>query len=341
MGTWQVAADLLARSRFTVSPLQETVAALMVLDPFTRRPVEPWQRAFRAAHQETFSSMLAGHPVRGDLLRHASRRRRPGAPGWTADFLSMAPPHADPDFDDELAMLDAWSEAAIRRELEWMHPGGLPRSLRRGGLREETAALIRWVWTSAVAPDWPRRKRVLESDILARTSRLSRHGWAGVVDGLAPGTEWLGDGLLRINDYDWPSRDLTDATELFLVPVHAAGSWVAWTPPLRYALVYPVTGAMAPLSPSAVDGLARLVGRNRATLVTLLDSPSSTSQLAALTGLPLGSVGNHLRVLLEAGLVLRRRSGREVLYWRTGLGDELAAAGSVRPPARSSPPRRS
>ena len=328
MGTWQVPADLLARSRFTVSPLQETVAALMVLDPVSNRPVEPWQRAFRVAHQETFTSMLAAHPVRRDLLSHAQRRHRRGAPGWTADFLSMAPPHADPDFEEELGMLDAWSEAAIRRELEWMHPAGLPASLRRGGLREETAALIRWVWTSAVAPDWPRRKRVLEGDILARTSRLSRHGWAGVVDGLSPGTEWLGAGLLRINDNDWPSRDLADATDLFLVPVHAAGSWVAWTPPLRYALVYPVTGAMAPLSRSSTDGLARLVGRNRATLLAQLDTPASTSQLAALTGLPLGSVGNHLRVLLEAGLVLRRRSGREVLYWRTALGDELCAAGS-------------
>ena len=44
----------------------------------------------------------------------------------------------------------------------------------------------------------------------------------------------------------------------------------------------------------------------------------------ALTGLPLGSVGGHLRVLLDAGLVQRRRSGREVLYWRTALGDALA-----------------
>jgi len=53
--------------------------------------------------------------------------------------------------------------------------------------------------------------------------------------------------------------------------------------------------------------------------------PRSTTQLAALTGLPPGAVGNHLRVLLEAGAVLRRRAGREVLYWRTSLGDALAA----------------
>lgn len=39
------------------------------------------------------------------------------------------------------------------------------------------------------------------------------------------------------------------------------------------------------------------------------------------------SIGSHLKVLLEAGVVIRRRSGREVLYWRTALGDALVAAG--------------
>jgi len=33
-----------------------------------------------------------------------------------------------------------------------------------------------------------------------------------------------------------------------------------------------------------------------------------------------------LRVLLDAGVVARRRSGRHVLYWRTALGESLIAA---------------
>jgi DNA-binding transcriptional ArsR family regulator len=43
--------------------------------------------------------------------------------------------------------------------------------------------------------------------------------------------------------------------------------------------------------------------------------PVSTSGLTAATDMPLGTAGSHLRILLEAGLLQRRRSGREVLYW--------------------------
>jgi DNA-binding transcriptional ArsR family regulator len=44
-----------------------------------------------------------------------------------------------------------------------------------------------------------------------------------------------------------------------------------------------------------------------------------------LSGFSLGTVGGHLKVLLDAGLVRRTRSGRSVLYYRTALGDELVS----------------
>ena len=58
----------------------------------------------------------------------------------------------------------------------------------------------------------------------------------------------------------------------------------------------------------------------------LLDTPKSTTQLVALTGQGLGSVGRHLKVLLNARLVQRRRAGRSVLYYRTAAGETLLAA---------------
>lgn len=63
----------------------------------------------------------------------------------------------------------------------------------------------------------------------------------------------------------------------------------------------------------------------RARVLTLHDTPKSTTQLVALAGQGLGSAGRHLKILLDAGL-LRRRAGRSVLYYRTAAGDRLVRA---------------
>ncbi|WP_028636263.1 helix-turn-helix domain-containing protein [Nocardioides sp. URHA0032] len=327
MGTWLVPADLLARSRFQVSPLAETVAALTVLDA-PEPPGVPWQRTFHVTHREAYAEMLADDPLRGAISGWLWRPRRGSVPGWMGDFLTAPPLGPGASFAAELAQLDAWDDARIRAEIRTMRPDvPLPALLEGGGLRAAVAAILAWVWTATVAADWPRRRRVLEADIVSRTARLATQGWAGVVPTLGRRMDWKGGGHLQINSYDLPTRDLSAARELTFVPVHSNGQWVAWDLPERFAVVYPVTGAQAPVDRGAADGLARLVGTNRARVLVLLDEPHSTTQLAALTGLPLGAVGNHLRVLLDAGAVPRRRSGREVLYWRTSLGDGLVAAG--------------
>ena len=74
------------------------------------------------------------------------------------------------------------------------------------------------------------------------------------------------------------------------------------------------------------EALGTLPGPGRAGVLVLLDTPKSTTQLVALTGQGLGSVGRHLKVLLDARLVQRRRAGRSVLYYRTAAGDTLLAA---------------
>ena len=326
MGTWLVPADLLARSRFLLSPLNETVAALTLLSSPGPSGV-PWQRAFHVAHREAFAELVASDPVRAALADNLWRPRRGAVPGWMADFLTLPPTGPGATFEEELAQLRAWDDDRIRAEILGLRPGPLPAPLERDGLREEVADLLTWLWTATVAADWPRRRRVLEADIVSRTRRLATQGWAGVVPTFGRRMDWKGGGQLQVNGYDLPTRDLSGAQELSFVPVHSNGQWVAWELPDRFAIVYPVTGAQAPADRPVADGLGRLVGANRAQVLALLDDPHSTTQLAALTGLPVGAVGNHLRVLLDAGAVLRRRSGREVLYWRTSLGDGLVAAG--------------
>jgi DNA-binding transcriptional ArsR family regulator len=119
---------------------------------------------------------------------------------------------------------------------------------------------------------------------------------------------------------------LSADADLTFIPVTANANWVGWTEPVRYAIYYPVAGRLASADAARRGGLGRLVGGNRAALLRLLDQPLGTTHLAAACGLPVGAVGNHLRVLLDAGVVARRRSGRNVLYWRTALGEALIAA---------------
>lgn len=320
MGTWQIPADLLARSRFVVSPAAEVTATLGAL----ARPADSAERALAAGHREAFNAMLDSHPGRRAVLELSWRS------GWIADFLCIPPTRPDMEFGEEVELIRARGDKGLRADLRLVAQGRpLPSVLRRPGTVEHAVGLLEWVWSHTVAADWARRQRVLRADIVSRTTRLATQGWAAVLHDLGRDREWIGDGRLRINRYDLPSRELDPEADLFFVPVHSRGSWVGWDIPLRYAVYYPVTGALAQIDGRAPDGLGRLVGANRAALLTTLSEPTGTSHLVATTGLPLGSVGGHLRVLLASGLVLRRRSGREVLYWRTALGDALVAAGTA------------
>ena len=119
------------------------------------------------------------------------------------------------------------------------------------------------------------------------------------------------------------ARDLRGA-ELIFIPSSVRHGRTAWDLPARYALVYPASGLLAdPGAHAAPAALQRLLGPTRAGILRRLDQPASTTHLVALTGLALGTVGTHLRILLDTHLVERRRSGATVLYYRTPLGEQL------------------
>jgi len=254
----------------------------------------------------------------GAVFEHYSR------PGWFADFLGIPPPSTSPTIEDELHQISALDEQELIAQLRVSTPSVLPPILESDGVMTHVLGLLEWTWTHTIATDWPRRERILRADIVTRTHRLAEHGFAGVLQDLGKRREWS-DGHLRVNDHDLPTRQLARSARLSLVPSHANGSWVGWDGSDRYAVYYPVTGVLADTGAGRAGGVDRLIGANRARLLGALDVPQTTSGLAAISGLPIGAVGNHLRVLLDGGLVAKRRSGREVLYWRTALGDELLA----------------
>lgn len=316
MGTWMIPADLLAHSRFVLSPMVETCVALRVL----RDGTEPWQRAWRAPYVAAFRQLLDENPVIALLLDRAFR------PRWIADFLTIAPERAAMTFHEELALVERLSDDRIRADLLDIDPTPLPAPLHGSGLAKEVATALDWIWTHTVEADWPRREQVLRADIVSRTARLAEHGWAAVFSDFRDDMLWLGNGTLQVNSYDIAPRSLDEAEQLFFIPAHLSRGWLVWDRlPSRFGIVYPITGILVSPGARSESGLSRLIGANRSTLLIHLDTPHSTSQLAATTGLSLGTVGDHLRVLLDSGAVVRRRAGREVLYWRTSLGDALVA----------------
>ncbi|MGP4099672.1 ArsR family transcriptional regulator [Nonomuraea sp. KM90] len=317
MGYWQVSADTLARSRFTISPLAEATACLGLLARGT--PAHPGERGWLDAHLPAYRERLAGDPIT-DLLLRAARGHR-----WIADFLVPAPHGgADATFEDEVEHIRATPPETVRADLTVSLGRPPPAALDRPDLGARAADLLAWVWRETVLPSWPRRRRILEADIVARTERLSQGGWAAALEDMGAEMRWMGDGRLQINALDYPPRELSGA-QLMFVPVTPHSGWVAWEVPHRYAVVYACSGALLGGEDPVPRALGRLLGPGRAGVLVLLDSPKSTTQLVAMTGQGLGSVGRHLKVLLDAGLVRRRRAGRSVLYWRTELGHALVS----------------
>ena len=319
MGWWRINADTLAGSRFVLSPLAEATASLIALEKGAAG--HPGERTWLDTHRPAYRERLAGDPVTALLVRAALGRH------WIADFLTVTPAgQREPAFGQELARVRARSPEAARADLAVSLPGPLPAQLYRSDLPERAADLLEWVWQETVLPDWPRRRRIMEADVVARTRELSQGGWAAALAGMRPGMRWLGESRLQINAHDNPPRQIAGAQLLF-VPVTPRQGWVSWDAPHRYAVIYPCSGVLAQADLAPVpEALRTLLGPARAGVLVLLDTPKSTTQLVALTGQGLGSVGRHLKVLLDARLVQRRRAGRSVLYYRTVAGETLLEA---------------
>jgi DNA-binding transcriptional ArsR family regulator len=310
-----VDADTLANARFGTSQLTETVSALKLL----RAPVEPWYRAWKDAHVGAFRAELAANPVWAAIEQSAFGR------SWVADFLTVPPPAPDLALEAELEQLTTLDDDRIRADLSVVRTPLPEILLSSRGLAASAADLLRWVWHTTVEPDWPRRLRVLQADIVSRTSRLSEQGWSGVLRGLGPDVRWLGEGRIQVNRWDYPVTDVR-GRDLLFIAAHTQRVNVSWRLPDTFALVYAVTGIFA-ATESAAEPLVQLLGRNRAQILVAAADPVSTTLLVATTGLALGTVADHLKVLTEAGLLERRRSGRSVLYWQSDTGRRVARSG--------------
>lgn len=100
------------------------------------------------------------------------------------------------------------------------------------------------------------------------------------------------------------------------------------TPPDPPQLACPARGIGSmwhPRTTRVAEGLAAGLGRSRTWLLTELDTPASTTELARRTGLSAAGVSQNLTALHRAGLVSSHRVSRSVLYARTSTAEALLA----------------
>jgi DNA-binding transcriptional ArsR family regulator len=330
MGVWLVGAGVLASARFVTSPLIETVNALGVL---AARNPQPWERDWLARHSQAFQDRIKSDPFSAALARSEL-----ATGSWLPVDLGPPPRPGDTTFEQELARVRVIKRPAARFDLAQSAGGRLADAFDVSDPAGAFADLLQWIWDHAVRTEWPRRKRKYEADIISRTSLLSQRGWAAAISGLTPDVRWLGDGRLQFNIPDGRPLDLGHA-ELVFIPSSLRTWRVAWEFAARFAVIYPATGMLAsPAARTAPEPLRRLLGPTRAEILLLLGEPITTTQLTAVTGLALGTIGSHLRILLDAGLAERHRSGASVLYRRTPTGHQLLGhpdpTGSASQPAR-------
>ncbi|MFB7828029.1 DUF5937 family protein [Streptomyces hydrogenans] len=321
----------MARTRYAISPLGEAVQALRVAAGVqTAGPLRPWAERIAPRYEQLRRQVPAVAALTA-LFRRGC---------YNADFIHPPPSGSGSDFAAELAAVRATplhrARLELDRNLEGLRtpPRHVQHILDAPDVVTRLADAIEASWQALVEPDWPRLRAVLERDLVRRAGHLTMYGWEAALSDLDPRVSWRSEGQAGTIEVRTGSR--TDSKRyrlagqgLLLMPT-VFGTLISYVePPWPYALVYPARGIADLLGPVAPapggEALSRLLGPRRADVLRALDVPATTTQLVAQLGLGLGTVGSHLAVLRDAGLVTRTRTGRNVRYEHTPLGAALAA----------------
>ncbi|BCB77127.1 DUF5937 family protein [Phytohabitans flavus] len=325
--TLTLSAPAAGRTRFAYSVVKEVVQSVRTLgDPASHALHLPWVTATRPAVAALDLDLLAA------LV--------PVPTTYLPDFFTPRDVTLEPELGTELAQLRAAPAARVRAGIDRLpvatRDTPAVRALHdrpRAGLRR-LAEQIEAYWEVAIAPHWPRMRRVLDGDVRYRAKRIAEGGLDRLFADLHPRVSWSG-GTMRVAHHSLRAARTSLEDGLLLVPsifcwpgVYSASA--PWRQPM---LTYPArgvatlweTGGAAP--PAALAGV---LGATRARLLAELGTPASTTDLAARTGLAAGSVSAQLTALRAAGLTAAHRDGRVVLYARTAAADALlrSAAGA-------------
>ncbi|MEU9098527.1 winged helix-turn-helix domain-containing protein [Streptomyces sp. NPDC048361] len=320
---FEVSVDDLLRSRFALSPAMDLCFLLASLAGRDR----PLPRATATRLLPAFERLRRESELDAALALHSSH----GGP----NFVAPPPRGLNQSWADDLAVIRATPLEAARREFATTALGPSARDPHVRAVLDSTDAVSRIAeamdraWHELLAPDWPQLRAICERDVVHRVGVIGEHGWITAIKGLHPSITWQAGGI-EIGHFPQVGTVRLAGDGLLLIPSVFVRNIAAHTEdPWPRTLIYGARGTAAlwgeQETTPQLDALPALVGRARARLLLALDAPASTSHLARSLAMAPGAVGDHLAILRGAGLLVRARSGRSVLYRRTPLGEALVA----------------
>lgn len=315
-----LAAGEIGGSRFAVSPVWEAVASRMQL---TRSSPAPVHRVWAAEVADRVRAAERSWPLLAELVPPRAR--------VIPALVCPVPRVSLPDLEVETAALAALPPEFVRESLADAGTPEGPQVERLladpvGGM-SRLAEEITAYWEVAIAPYWPRVRSLLEGDLLYRARRMAEGGVRHAFADLDPAIRWNG-GTLRVpskvadGPRDLAGRGLVLTPSVFSYPA----IWHIMSPFSPPTVRYPARGVgtlwerRATPVPQALTGV---LGRTRAAVLVELTGPAGTGDLARRTGRSVATVSEALNALRRAGLVSAHRTGRYVLYARTGTAEAL------------------
>jgi DNA-binding transcriptional ArsR family regulator len=221
-------------------------------------------------------------------------------------LMALSPAQVESDIADYASAFPARREAILGA---WRAPLDTLSALRVAFLA---------AWQRGFAAAWPAIEAVHQGDLMYRSLALTRSGPAELLEDLRPAA-WLegnelcvpatyaaryapgGAGLVLVTSVFAPDELLTGTVRW--------GRWVVVHPPVGRAMLW----LHDPLVPPSAQ-LSQLIGAVRAQILTALEIPRTTGDIAELCRLAPNTTSYHLSRLRDAGMVASSRAGRRSYY---------------------------
>ena len=190
---------------------------------------------------------------------------------------------------------------------------------------DRVTAALKGYHQAVLAPLWDRVVAITEADIAHRHATVVANGIGVAIDELHEKLSYAG-AQIRVDMTEHDIAVEANGAGVWFVPSVFLWPWVS----VEYETAQPVisyaargSGLVWERPRDSRASLSSLIGRSRAAILEHLVVPRTTTWLARSLHLAPGTVSQHLAVMSASGLLDSRKSGREVLYTRTPVAEQL------------------